>query len=129
MARRVTGRFLPRLLGWHAVPGEVCPLASTLQLVQDVLDACLCGGDVDPARGHAVLVVDARNPSFAWSTWRSTGRGSQAVDAVRSALGVHDGLLRIGTWQMIARAIEQEGTLGWLAEALWEKYGHRAGVR
>ena len=116
-------RHLPRLLGWHAVPGEVCPLSSTLQLVQDVLDACLSDDDLDPTRGHAVLVVDARNPSFEWSTWRSTGRGSRAIESVRSALGVHDDLLRVGTWQMIARAMDEEGGLDWLVEALWEKYG------
>jgi len=116
-------QFLPRLLGWRAVPGEVCPLAFTLQPVQDILDACLLDGDMDLTRGHAVLIVDARNPSFAWSTWRPTGGGSQAIDSVRGALGAQDDLLRIGTWQMIARAIGQESGLGWLVQALREKYG------
>ena len=116
-------RYLPELLGWRPSDGEVCPLASTLQLVRDVLAACVRDGELDCEHGHAVLVVDSRNPTFGWSEWRPIGPGAQAFEAVRDALGVNGHLLRLCTWQRIAGAISAAGDLDWLVDGLRQKYG------
>jgi hypothetical protein len=116
-------RYLPKLLGWRPSDGEACPLASTLQLVRDVLAACVLNGELDCEHGHAVLVVDSRNPTFAWSEWRPAGAGAQAFEAVRDALGVNSHLLRLCTWQRITKAISAAGDLDWLVRGLKQKYG------
>jgi hypothetical protein len=115
--------FLPELLGWRRNEGTVCPLASTVQLVRGILAACVSDGRLDCSRGHAVLIVDARNPAFGWSRWRPTGAGSRAFAAVRDALGQRGDLLRLGTWQQIAGALATDGQLGWLVDGLRRKYG------
>ena len=94
-----------------------------MQLVRGILAACVSDGRLDCSRGHAVLIVDARNPAFGWSRWRPTGAGSRAFAAVRDALGQRGDLLRLGTWQQIAGALATDGQLGWLVDGLRRKYG------
>ncbi len=115
--------YLPELLGWRPSEGQICPLDSTLQLVRGILAACVRDSELARSRGHAVLVVDARNPGFGWARWQPTGAGSQAFDAVRDALGDRSDLLRLGTWQQIAGALATDGELGWLVDGLRRKYG------
>ena len=66
-----------------------CPLSSTYQLVRNVLAACVSpDGYIDTNKAHALIIYDARNPSF-----QSGGVANNQWNAARAALK-EPGLLR-----------------------------------
>jgi hypothetical protein len=112
-------RHVPALFRWPA-DGDLrpCPLDATYQLVRNVLAACVrADGAADGRFGHAVLLYDDRNPSFA--------PGGRARDAVASVLrALRDPTcLRLGTWQQVASVLAGDSDLAWLAGELAAKYG------
>jgi len=95
-----------------------CPLKDNYQLVRNVLAACVReDGIASPAIGHAVLVYDERNPEFA-----EGGKGAEAFRLTHEALQDSRNLLMV-SWQMICSFMRQKKLLGWLTDAISDKYG------
>jgi hypothetical protein len=110
-------QFIPELFTWDGVADmEECPLRDTYQLVRNVLAACVFDGRVDAEKGLAVLLYDARNPSFAH------GKGFKAYEGVRQALRNPQNLCRV-TWQDVITRIQGERCLDWLTSQVKLKYG------
>ena len=112
-------QYLPLLFDWAADRDhEPCPFGTGYQLARNALAACFApDGGFDPNRGHALIVYDARNPTFreggeAERQWRNT------LVACRIP-----GLLRRVSWQRLAAAAAEVPDLAWLAEGLRTKYG------
>ena len=113
---------------WDHLPGvfawppdrdhSPCPFGPVYQLARNALAAAVRpGGLVDPARGHALVVYDARNPSFqaggvADRQWEST------IAACRMP-----GLLRRISWQRLLSFLAVAPNLAWLIDELQGKYG------
>jgi len=95
---------------------DPCPLAEPYQLVRNVLAACVTeDGKVNTARGHALLVYDARNPAF-------QPHPAGVFERLRGQL-VEPPMLRRCSWQTILRTLADYEDLKWLVRALDEKYG------
>jgi len=108
----------PAVLDWNPdTDHSPCPLASTYQLVRNVLAATVRQDRVETASGHALIIYDERNPAF----WPG-GDARSAYDAVRAALR-HPGLLRTAPWQRVIDQLSAAGDLRWLVEGLEAKYG------
>ena len=109
---------IPKLFHWPAGQDQrPCPMRFTFQLVRNVLAACITpDGGVHPA-SHAVMIYDARNPSFteggaALRSWRQTREGLREPERLRRV-----------PWQRIVQRLAQDAELGWLVEELRLKYG------
>jgi restriction endonuclease-like protein len=112
---------IPRLFNWAADEDQIsCPLRFTYQLVRNVLSGCIAPDGRIGDDAHALLVYDARNPSFS-----ETGAGMQAWHQVRKALKEPERVRRL-SWQRLVERIEEDGELGWLVNELGAKYGLRA---
>jgi hypothetical protein len=111
-------QHVPALFRWPADQDlRPCSLDATYQLVRNVLAACVRADAVaDPGFGHAVLLYDARNPSFA-----PGGRAHEAVGSARDGLRDRT-CLRLGTWQQMTRVLAGDPGLVWLADELAAKY-------
>jgi len=108
----------PAVLDWNPdTDHSPCPLASTYQLVRNVLAATVRQDRVETASGHALIIYDERNPAF----WPG-GDARSAYDAACTALR-HPGLLRTVSWQRIIDQLSAAGDLRWLVEGLEAKYG------
>lgn len=112
-------KYLPALLDWPADQDHLpCPLESTYQLVRNALAAVVAeDGSLEPDRGHALILYDARNPAFV-----ATGRAGQQWQAATAACRI-PGLLRRLSWQQLLVNLDGRADLGWLTGALKAKYG------
>ncbi len=72
--------------------------------------------EVDPARGHALVLYDARNPAF-----QADGAADRQWEATIAACLV-PGLLRRLSWQRLLTFIATVPDLAWLVDALRDKY-------
>ena len=95
-----------------------CPLEPTYQLVRNALAAAVAeDGSLEPDRGHALILYDARNPAVRGD------RQSRSAVASRDC-GVPDpGLLRRLSWQQLLVNLDGRADLSWLTSALKAKYG------
>jgi hypothetical protein len=111
--------YIPQILNWNPrVDLSPCPLSHTYQIVRNLLAACvLPGGGCSPENGVAVLVVDARNPTFSHG-----GRGRSAFDQIKTAL-LDPHTLQVCTWQDIVGHMRSSEVLTGLTEQIREKYG------
>ena len=108
----------PAVLDWNPdTDHSPCPLASTYQLVRNVLAATVRQDRVETASGHALIIYDERNPAF----WPG-GEARSAYDAVCAALR-HPGLLRTVSWQRVIGQLSAVRDLRWLVDGLEAKYG------
>jgi hypothetical protein len=107
------------LFGWSPeLEHRPCPLASTYQLARNVLAACVDdGGEIQPDRGHALIIYDRRNPSFA-----PDGDGDLQWRAAKSSLRATDALRRL-SWQAFVAQWPRHAALDWLKAELAAKYG------
>ena len=110
---------LPRLFAWPPDHDhDPCPFGAVYQLARNAFAAAVTpSGETDPARGHALVIYDARNPAF--------DAGGEADRQWEAAVGacLVPGLLRRITWQRLAEFITQAPELTWLVDGLREKYG------
>ena len=112
--------YIPGVLAWDAgVDHSECPLREPYQLVRNILAAVVSDGEVHLARGHALLLYDARNPAFA-------PRPDGAIELLRGSL--RDArLLRRCSWQRLLAALDDVPDLRWLVSELRSKYGFATG--
>lgn len=111
--------FVPKVFSWSNAQDHLpCPLMGSYQLVRNILAACIDEeGSLDPDRGHALVIYDARNPAFhpdgvAELQWTSTMRSLRFPQ-----------LLRRISWQALAQHLANFDDLAWLTAALSAKYG------
>ena len=111
--------YLPDLFDWPADRDHVpCPFGGVYQLARNALAAAVTPeGSRDPARGHVLVVYDARNPEFlpngaAETQWRA------ATMACRVP-----GLLRRLSWQRLAAELIRAPELTYLVDGIRLKYG------
>jgi len=88
---------LPQLFDWPADHDhEPCPFGYTYQLARNALAAVVkSDGTIDTARGHALIVYDARNPAF-----QAGGIADKQWEAALAACLV-TGLMRRLSWQRL----------------------------
>ena len=110
---------LPRLFAWNADRGhDPRSFGTVYQLARNALAATVMpSGEVDPARGHALVTYDARNPAFD-AGGEADPQWEAAVDAC-----LLPGLLRRVSWQRLSGVFAQPPELTWLVDGLREKYG------
>ncbi len=73
-------------------------------------------GEVDPVRGHALILYDARNPAF-----QAGGEADMQWEAAIAACFL-PGLMRRLSWQRLLTFITAAPDLVWLVDALRDKY-------
>jgi hypothetical protein len=73
-------------------------------------------GEVDPDRGHALILYDARNPAF-----QAGGAADRQWEAALAAC-LLPGLFRRLSWQRLLAFIAAAPDLVWLVDALRDKY-------
>lgn len=73
-------------------------------------------GEVDPTRGHALVLYDARNPAF-----QVGGEADMQWEATIAACLI-PGLLRRLSWQRLLTFISEDPELTWLVVAMKHKY-------
>ncbi len=113
--------YIPALFDWSSNQDHApCPLRFTFQLVRNVLAACVAPGGSLNTDGHALLIYDARNPSFA-----PGGAAFQAWRQVRSGLK-NPAHIRRMSWQRLLERLQTDPELGWLTGELEKKYGFSA---
>lgn len=107
------------LFGWNKdADYSPCPLASCYQLARNVMATCVgADGTLDVARGHALVIYDARNPAMA-----AGGLGDEQWRATKSALR-SPALLRRLSWQSFIAQWPSDTVLNWLRSELNAKYG------
>ncbi len=110
---------LPKLFAWSADRDHVpCPFGEVYQLARNALAAVVTSdGEVDPARGHALLVYDARNPAFGVG-----GKADRQWEDATAACLV-PGLMRRLSWQRLLGFVSDAPELGWLIDGVRTKYG------
>ncbi len=111
--------YVPRLFKWDGGENLVpCPLKSTYQLVRNVLAACVTSsGQIEIDNAHALIIYDARNPSF-----QAGGVASEQWKAAREALKFPE-LLRSCSWQSVVEHLALSEEVEWLTGQLKKKYG------
>jgi hypothetical protein len=111
--------YVPMLFKWSAdVDHDPCPLRENYQLVRNILAACAReDGTASSRNGHAVLIYDERNPSFA-----GCGKGAEAFNSTRDALIDASNLRKI-SWQSICDFMKRNNLLNWLTDAISAKHG------
>lgn len=108
-------RYIPNVLNWNADHDlSPCPLNKTYQLVRNILTIAPHGSS---AKGHAILLYDARNPAFA-----TEGEGWRSFEEVAAALR-EESLLRRVSWQGLLAHLRKGDDIPWLLKALQAKYG------
>ena len=114
-------RYLPRLFDWPADRDHrPCPFRDVYQLGRNALAAAVApDGALEAARGHALVMYDARNPEF-----RPNGRAGRQWAAATEACRI-PGLLRRASWQRLLAALAGAGELSYLIDDLEAKYGLR----
>jgi hypothetical protein len=110
--------YIPKLFHWPADQDQrPCPMRFTFQLVRNILSACITpDGGVHPS-SHAVMVYDARNPSFAGG-----GAALRCWQQTREGLREKSRLRRV-SWQSIVARLAEDAELAWLSSELRLKYG------
>ncbi|MCH8113112.1 MAG: hypothetical protein IH905_14360 [Proteobacteria bacterium] len=73
-------------------------------------------GEVDPVRGHALILYDARNPAF-----QAGGEADRQWETAVAAC-LMPGLLRRLSWQRLLTFMAAAPDMAWLVEDLQEKY-------
>jgi hypothetical protein len=111
-------QHLPQLFAW---PGdrnhEPCPFGAVYQLARNALAAVVTpDGDVDPSRGHALVIYDARNPAF-----QAGGDADRQWEAAVAACLAPE-LLRRLSWQRLISFIAEPHQLAWLVDAVRQKH-------
>lgn len=110
--------YIPQIFHWdgnHEM--SPCPLHATYQLVLNVLAACVDEqGQISIDNGMAVLLVDARNPTF-----QPGGRGRIAYDQVKAALR-RPNSLQLCTWQEVLKSMRSSNDLTGLTDQIAKKY-------
>ena len=94
--------ILPNLFAWNPNRShEPCPLNATYQLVRNALAACVTADGMDIENAHALVVFDARNPSFQ-PGGRPTGSGARRSMRLRfnSCCVAYLGRHCSSTWHM-----------------------------
>ncbi len=109
---------LPRLFAWPADRDhEPCPFGAVYQLARNALASVVTpDGEVDPTRGYALVLYDARNPAF-----QAGGEADRQWEAA-IAVCLIPGLLRRLSWQRLLTFIATVPDLSWLVDALRHKY-------
>lgn len=112
-------QFAPDVFDWARDRDHApCPMASTYQLVRNVLSVCVEPGvSVVTSGRHVLLLYDGRNPAFT-----TGGAAAMAFDRARAALKI-PGLLRRCSWQALVHHLRKDGALDFLTSELEEKYG------
>ena len=110
---------LPQLFDWPDDQDHVpCPFGNVYQLARNALAAVVnSDGTIDEARGHALILYDARNPAF------QAGGEAHKQWEVAVAACLAPGLLRRLSWQRLLTVIVAPPDLVWLVDGLREKYG------
>ena len=111
--------YLPCLFDWPAdYDHEPCPFGETYQLARNALAANLTpDGELDPGKGHVLVVYDARNPEF-----QGDGRAERQWKAVIATCRV-PGLVRRLSWQRLMAAVAHTPILTYLVDGVAKKYG------
>lgn len=113
--------FLPELTSWPTDRDHTpCPIRLSYQIIRTLLAACvnpIPEPKSDPTNGHAVVVFDDRNPAF-----KTSGKARTEYVAVKHNLK-DPSRLRECSWQQIVASMRKDPHLGWLTDALHEKYG------
>ncbi len=109
---------LPRLFAWPADRDhQPCPFGAVYQLARNALAAVVTPeGELDPVRGHALILFDARNPAY-----QAGGAADRQWEAALAAC-LLPGLLRRLSWQRLLSFIAAAADLAWLVDALRDKY-------
>jgi hypothetical protein len=109
---------LPRLFDWPADRDHApCPFGAVYQLARNALAAVVTtDGDVDPARGHALILYDANNPAF-----QVGGEADIQWEAAVAACLV-PGLMRRLSWQRLLTYMIAAPDLVSLVDAVRDKY-------
>lgn len=112
-------RHLEALFGWDAnMDHHPCPLASTYQLVRNVLAACVdSSGTLEPTAGHALIIYDDQNPAM-----HTGGEGDRQWTTAQEALRV-PGILRRVSWRNFMVQWPSHPVLDWLRAEANAKYG------
>lgn len=112
-------KYLEALFDWPADQDHLpCPLESTYQVVRNALAVAVAeDGSLEPDRGHALILYDARNPAFL-----AAGKAGQQWQDAIAACRI-PGLLRRLSWQQLLVHLDGLADLGWLTSALKAKYG------
>ena len=103
---------------WQDENHSICPVRSTYQLVRNILAAMVsANGKLEPEKGHALVLYDARNPAF-----------HEGGDAFKAFMNTRDGLidttlLRKCSWQHLISQLSSRDKLQWLLSELKNKYG------
>ena len=110
---------LPHLFGWAADRDhKPCPFGNSYQLARNALAAALTlDGVLDPARGHVLVMYDARNPEFGVGG-KAESQWELAIAACRVS-----GLVRRLSWQRLMAAIAPAPELVYLVDGVGKKYG------
>ena len=113
--------FLPKLFNWDADRDYTpCPFEKSYQLARNALAATVSKeGKLDPARGHVLVVYDARNPEFladgkAENQWRFIEKASLVP-----------GLFRRISWQRLMTELAMASELNYLVQGMGNKYGFK----
>ena len=116
-------KHLEALLGWSAEKEQrPCQLASTYQLVRNILAVCVgADGRLNHLAGHVLTVYDKRNPAMAVD-----GEGMHQWNTVSVALK-NPGLLRRISWQSLLSQLPHNPILDDLRGELALKYGFDIG--
>lgn len=112
-------RYVPHLFKWSNDENHIpCPLKDTYQLVRNVLASSVNpDGQIDVKNFHALIIYDARNPSF-----QTGGVAHAQWKSAREALKFPE-LLRSCSWQAVVKHLRRSGEVDWLLDQLNEKYG------
>ncbi len=110
--------LLPQLFAWPADRDhQPCPFGATYQLARNALATVVAPeGEVDPVRGHALILYDARNPAY-----QVGGEADRQWETAVAAC-LLPGLLRRLSWQRLLSFITAAPDLVWLVDALRDKY-------
>jgi hypothetical protein len=109
-------KYVPKVIREDALSSSVrCPLWSPYQLVRNILAACVENGTLALARGHALVVYDARNPVF-------QPHAGGTFEKLREQL-IEPSVLRRCSWQSIMSVMADYNDLKWLVRSLEQKYG------
>ena len=111
--------YLPHLFGWAADRDHLpCPFGGVYQLARNALAAAVTpDGALEPARGHVLVVYDARNPEFL-----ADGNADRQWRSATAACRV-PGLLRRLSWQRLVGAVAPAPELTYLIDGIRTKYG------
>jgi len=109
--------YIPRLFKWQDEDHSICPVRSPYQLVRNILAAVVsANGKLEPEKGHALVLYDARNPAF-----HESGDAFKAFMNTKKGL-IDARLLRKCSWQHLLSQLSSNCKLRWLLSEINSKY-------